>query len=122
MIDGMSHKEYHEFLRDVEDALYDPRDLSPSVYTEPYPDKTGALTITMYHGARHKSYSQPMMEYKEDQCAEHCFRCRGSDLWTQDADTVIRVESYPGYTKTHGIKINKPIHFNGLFAARRPHP
>lgn len=128
MIDlGMSRKEYYEFLRDVETALYDPEDLQPFEDFEIYEDRDHIFRFTPYKGRKHKSYSQPMMELKESSCGVdsekgYCHRCEGSSFWTYDTETVIRVWWYPVFRGPCGGKSSKPIHFIPYFAARRSHP
>jgi hypothetical protein len=135
MIDGMSRKEYFEFLKDVEESMYDPEEFKPWEDEMISPYESDGLLFTAYKGSRRKSYSQPMFDLKKEhptQYRDGCHRCgtnpyRSSFLWDRREDEAISVRFYTVFTgNTNRLgepeKDFKEIHFIPYFAARRPHP
>lgn len=129
----MSHKEYFQFLRDVESSLYDEDDFQVMKY-DVYEDEDNGLVHTPYRGRERKSYSQPMIDIKNMHPTQHrhgCHRC-GDDgtewnRWSRDEDDVTRVRWYPTLSDELDYfdqpkRIAKEIHFIPFFAARWPHP
>jgi hypothetical protein len=130
MPQGMSHKEYQQFILEVEDSLYDDR---PLLFK---PDPIGTwtneeegVTFTRYHGWKRKTYCQPMMDMKDDHKSfdtdqGYCRRCPGEyqyRKWSHHDDEIFSVTWLPGYNRD-GIKVAKHVHFIPYFAARFAHP
>lgn len=119
MPEGMSNKEYFQFLREVEDSLYEPYDLQPwteEIYTK------GEFLHTPYMGRRNKTFSQPMVDFKEDHFrmeGQRCDRCMGWQF--RGEDTITPIKCYKRY-RADGTPYYQEIHFIPYFAARRPHP
>jgi hypothetical protein len=130
VIDGMSHKEYQQFILEVEDALYRDEPVGfldkDELCSYDEPDDYG-LVHTRYIGWRRKSYCQPLMEIKTDHKSlsdedGRCHRCPPTDgRWYHDDDAICSV-TYITVFNEAGYARSKPIHFIPFFAARWSHP
>jgi hypothetical protein len=117
----MSQKEWQEFLTEVSRSLYDPFQFRVLEVCE-YREK--GFKVTILRGSLGKSYSQPMIDYKDDH--KHyredggCYRCKG-ELWMVGDDDIIPIRWYPVFNEW-GDKDTCLINFDPDFAATKGHP
>jgi hypothetical protein len=123
MIEGMSHKEYHQFLREVEESMYDPRDFKILPDDDVWADPESGTKTVYYVGRRNKSYSQPVFEIKRDHAERggFCSRCKPDSTWQATDDQVIPANWLTVFDRD-GNRRGKPTPFLPYFAARRAHP
>ena len=120
---GMSDKEWQEFLNSVSQSLYDPINFRVLEGNE-YPERN--FKVTILRGSIGKTYSQPMIDYKNDHKhhteSSGCYRCKGETWFTGD-DVIIPIRWYPVFAEGEDHKrtaVN--IEFDPDFAATRGHP
>lgn len=122
IIDGMSRKEYRQFLYEVEEAMYDPRDFQV-MQDDIWENEEDGITTVYYQGRRRKSYSQPMFDIKHDhksQSEGKCYRCENRP-WFYSDDEILSTNYIPTFDE-NGFKTTKRVHFIPYLAARRSHP
>ena len=112
--------DYLKFLESVESALYCDDDFEHDDINDSHCEDSG-LIYTFYNGANHRRYSAPMFEIKRDHRpeGEGCYRCNW-ETWRMHHDAVTLVRFIPGYIGD--TPVQKPVHYNRVFAARRSHP
>lgn len=119
----MSDKEWQEFLTEVSRSLYNTHNFQVlEVLT--YPDND--FKVTIFRGAVGKTYSQPMIDYKNDHKhhteSSGCYRCKGETWFTGD-DDIIPIRWYPVFEEGEDHKrTTKVIEFDPDFAATKGHP
>lgn len=120
---GMSDKEWQEFLTEVSQSLYDPYQFRVlEVLT--FPENN--LKVTILRGSIGKTYSQPMIDYKNDHKhhteSAGCYRCKNY-LWERGDDDIIPIRWYPVFEEGEDHKRTaRTIEFDPDFAATKGHP